>query len=109
MDSLDLISYDTFKRRNNPTIYECRDGVKGWIKETIAPTLIHYGWRICCQEYGYSLFDSEKPKAMAQRLILEDHGAEWAKDKSFVYYSARSYKCDFQDNLFVFYKKKEQD
>ncbi len=42
-ENIDIISYSTFKRRHHPIIYECRDGVKGWIRETIAQTLIHYG------------------------------------------------------------------
>lgn len=106
-ENIDIISYDTYKRRHHPTIYECRDGVKGWIRETIAPTLIHYGWHICAQEYAYSLFADEKPKAMAKRLILEIHGEEWAKNKQFVYFASRNYHNDFEDNLFVFYKEKD--
>lgn len=102
---INIISYDTWKRHNNPTIYECRDGVKGWIKETIAPTLIHYGWRMCGQEYDYSLFANEKPKAMAKRIVLEVFGEEWVRDKQFVYFTSRNYRNDFQDSLFVYYKE----
>lgn len=35
-NQIDIISYETWKRHTNPTIYECRDGTKGWIRETIA-------------------------------------------------------------------------
>ncbi len=109
MGDIDLISYDTFKRKNNPTIYEFRDGVKGWIRETIEPTLISDGWKRCIQEYDYSLFYDEKPKAMAKRLLMKEWGEEWVKDKQFVYYASRCYKNDFQDGLYVYFKPKERE
>ncbi len=81
MGDIDLISYDTFKRKNNPTIYEFRDGVKGWIRETIAPTLMSCGWKICIQEYDYSLFFDEKYKEIDKRFNIKEWGEEWEKDK----------------------------
>lgn len=107
-DSIDIISYDTWKRRNNPTIYECRDSTKGWIKQTIVPTLIKHGWKICGQEYDYSLFDKDNPKAMAKRIVLEEFGEEWVKDKQFVYFASRNYQSGFEDCLYVYYKEKKQ-
>lgn len=107
-NQIDIISYETWKRHTNPTIYECRDGTKGWIRETIAPTLINAGWKICGQEYDYSLFDKEKPKAMAERIVLEVFGEEWVKDKQFVYFASRNYQRDFEDCLCVYYKDKKQ-
>lgn len=107
MGEIEIISYATFKHKNNPTIYECRDGVKGWIRETIAPTLISCGWKICIQEYDYSLFQYEKPKAMAKRLLIKEWGEEWVQDKQFVYFASRCYKYDFMDALYVYFKLKK--
>lgn len=105
-NQIDIISYETWKRHTNPTIYECRDSTKGWIRQTIVPTLIKNGWKVCCQEYNYSLFDKEKPKAMAVRIVLEMFGEEWVKDKQFVYFASRNYQHDFEDCLYIYYKDK---
>lgn len=39
-----LESWQTFKKRENPIILQCRGDEKYWIKETIDPTMISLGW-----------------------------------------------------------------
>ena len=79
-----ITSWATFRKKYVKEKYYVRDGVKGWIKDSVIPTLSHYGWKIFCQEYGYTMFNYEKPKAMAQRIITE---SKMDTDKyEFLYY-----------------------
>ena len=71
MKEPDICSYWTFKAKENPDVYFVRDGCKGWCKDTVNPTVHKAGWKDCIQEYGYRLFDNEKPKEMAVRQILK--------------------------------------
>lgn len=67
-----ITSWATFRKKYVKEMWYVRDGVKGWIVDSVLPTLSHYGWQICCQEYGYTMFCYEKPKAMAKRIITEN-------------------------------------
>lgn len=93
--------------KRNPEIqkYVLFDGVKGWIRETINPTLKANGWKQAIIEYDYGLFMNEKPKDMAIRLLIDTFGEEWTKDKKFVYnpYYYTGIHT-FMDVLYVFYK-----
>ena len=109
---IDIISYATFKKRYNPTIYEVWDGVKGWARQTVTPTLSHHGWLPCTQEYDYGLSaahnrENEKPKDMAKRLLLKEWGENWCKDKKFVYYLYEGTN-GYMDVLYVYWKYKDE-
>ena len=80
-----ICSYRTWLKKN-PDVqkYELWDGVKGWIRETINPTLKKNGWKECINEWDYGLFRNEKPKQMAIRLLKNTFGEEWMKDIIFV-------------------------
>lgn len=67
-----ITSWATFRKKYVKEKYYVRDGVKGWVRDSVIPTLSHYGWKICGQEYGYTMFCYEKPKAMAKRIITEN-------------------------------------
>lgn len=98
--------YRTWMKKN-PGIqkYVLWDGVKGWVRETINPTLKAYGWKECITEWDYGLFMNEKPKEMAIRLLKETFGEEWMKDKEFVYNSHYyTGNNNYMDVLYVFYK-----
>ena len=72
MKEIDICSYSTFKKKENPVIYVVRDGGgKGWCCETVNPTMHSAGWNDCMQEFDYCLFDNEKPKDMAIRLLKQ--------------------------------------
>ena len=102
---MEIISYNTYKKRYKPVIYEVRDGIKGWAVQTVDPTLRHYGWRECIFEYDYGLFDEEKPKHMAMRLLKERYGELWLKNKTFVYYPYYYNGMNsMMDALYVYYK-----
>lgn len=103
---MDIISYEWFKRRECPVVRKVRDGGgKGWICETVRPTMHNSGWCDCIQEYNYGLFKDERPKDMAVRLLLEAYSREWLAGKRFVYYAYRySGNNNYMDCLYVFYK-----
>lgn len=88
-----------------------RDGVKGWIVDSVIPTLSHYGWQICGQEYGYSLFQDEKPKIMSKRLITE--GQMDTDNYEYLYYPYYyTGNNGFMDAFYLFrreYKKGGED
>lgn len=105
---MDIISYETFKRRYKPSIWQVRDGIKGWAIQTVTPTLQHHGWKVCEQEFDYRLCLDEKPKHMAQRLVLEQWGEEWTKDKKFVYYLYMGTN-GYMDVLYVYWKYKHEN
>lgn len=67
-----LTSWVTFRTKYVTERWCVRDGVKGWIVDSVLPTLSHYGWEICYQDYGYTMFHYEKPKKMAIRIIKEN-------------------------------------
>jgi hypothetical protein len=39
------MTWSTFRKKYNPDIYSVSDSSKGWIKETIKPTLSEYGFK----------------------------------------------------------------
>lgn len=103
---MDIISYNTYKKRYNPQIYYVRDGIKGWAKQTVTPTLDHDGWKQCIYDYEYGMFENEKPKDMAIRLLKETWGEEWLNNKKFVYYPYYYNGMNsMMDALYVFYKE----
>lgn len=107
MKEFDICSYNTFKKKENPVIYEVRDGGgKGWCCETVNPTMHSAGWNDCIQEFNYGLFDDEKPKDMAIRLLKQSYGPKWFEGKRFVYYPYYySGDNDYMDALYVYYKE----
>lgn len=108
-DNITLYSWTTWKRNNpNLQLYTVRDGVKGWVRDTVCTTIQHHGWKHLSQAYDYDLFCDEKPKAMANRLIRESFLKN--KDLSqyeFIYYPYY-YTGDnsFMDCLYVYFKEK---
>lgn len=106
---MDIISYATFKKRVKPTICEVRDGGgKGWCCDTVQPTMHSAGWNVCIIEYDYRLFDEEKPKDMAIRLLKEVYGEKWLEGKKFVYYPYYYHGNNCcMDCLYVYWKDTE--
>ena len=100
---IDICSYATFKKKENPAVYSVRDGGgKGWCCETVQPTMHSAGWNDCVQEYDYRLFDIEKPKDMAIRLLKELYGEKWIEGKKFVYYPYYYHgENNYMDALYV--------
>ena len=37
MNNKDIRCYSTWKKNNNPVIYQVQDGVKGWAIQTVLP------------------------------------------------------------------------
>ena len=63
-------------------------------------------WALCGEEHGYQLFKNEKPKAIAERLILEVFSYEEISKKIF-YYHPHYYrgKNNLQDRIEVYYRE----
>ena len=108
---LDLISWATF-RKGITERWSVRDGVKGWVRDVVLPTLSHYGWKIMGQDYDYRLFMQEKPKAMANRLIREFYEYNFnneadINDYEYLYYPYYyTGNNGYMDALYVFRRKK---
>ncbi len=66
MNTIDIISYETFKRKNNPTIYECRDGVKAWKGSDIFFTTLDMNHFY--QQSDIELIPIEEPVIVVSRL-----------------------------------------
>jgi len=96
-------SWVTFKKRENPTIYSVRDSSKGWIKETIQPTMQKLGWcvNLFC-DYGI-----EKPKRIASGIVDELCKRSTVDSSHFVYSFTKG-KNGYMDCVQVFYKAKNR-
>ena len=112
-DKLDLVSWSTF-RKGCKERWCVRDGVKGWIRDTVLPTVSHYGWKMLCQDYNYRMFDDEKPKKMAERLIREFYRYDFMKDDDMYSYEYLYYPYyytgnnGYMDAIYVFRREKEK-
>ena len=71
--------------------------------KTINPTGV---WKLCGEECGYRLFESEKPKAIAERLICQVFGPKEMLRKIFYYlpYYYRG-KNNLQNRIEVYYRE----
>ena len=109
--NLDLISWSTFRKGITQRWY-VQDGVKGWIRDSVLPTLSHFGWKIIAQEYDYGLFEQYKPKAMADRLIREFYNYNFnseadMNDYEYLYYPYYyTGNNGYMDALYVFRRQK---
>ena len=107
MNNKDIRCYSTWKKNNNPVIYQVQDGIKGWAIQTVCPTIEHYGWKQCVMDADYGICDSIKPKELAAKLLTEIHGENWIKDKKFVYYVYHGTN-GYMDVIYVWYKEKDK-
>lgn len=95
-----LESWATYKRKNNPVIYSCRDWVKGWIKETVWPTMNNLGWhKADVAEYGINYPKKWAIKLIEERLIMHPD-----IDKTHFVYSYTKGDNGYMDYVQVFYK-----
>ncbi len=104
---MNICNYITWKKKNNPTIYQVKDGVKGWAIQTIAPTIEHYGWKLCIFDSYYRNWDGDKPKIHAIRLLHETWGENWISGKKFVY-SEYHGTNGYMDCMYVWYKDENE-
>lgn len=85
---MNLISYQTYKKR------------------TSISNILSDGFRLCGEDYGYSLFKSINPKDVAKILIKEVFTNEESEKMIFVYvphyYRGRN---NLQDRIEVYYRK----
>ena len=94
-----LESWPTFKKRETPKLYFVNDGVKGWAKEIIQPTMRKLGW---CYTYvaDYGII---KPKEWAKKEVADLLQLKNV-DKSHFVYSFSKGKNGYMDVVQVFYK-----
>lgn len=102
---IDIISYNTYKSRQHPQEYVCRDGGGfGRYRETVAPTLLENGWKMATEHYDIGLFENKKPKDLAIDLVISLFDVE---KYQFVYYAKYASGNYYYDGLTVFYKPKK--
>lgn len=100
---MDIISYTTWKKRNNPEIWCVRDGIKGWAVQTVSPTIEHYGWKICIMDADYCITEGTTPKKLAIKLLHDTWGKKWLENKRFVYYVYHGTN-GYMDVIYVWYE-----
>jgi hypothetical protein len=102
--SYKLESWSVFKKRENPKIYSARDSMKGWIRETIYPTMMELGWsKTTIEDYNI-----EKPKEWAKKLIESSLIHLKDVDKSHFVYAFTKGADSYMDYVQVFFKKKTE-
>ena len=104
---MDIRTYATWKKNNNPEIWSVRDGVKGWAVQTVCPTIEHYGWKQCVMDADYGITEGTTPKKLAIRLLTEIHGDKWIEGKKFVYYVYHGTN-GYMDVIYVWYKDENE-
>lgn len=107
MNSKSIISYSTWKKKNNPEIREVRDGIKWWAVQTVCPTIEYYGWKQCIFDSYYRNWDGTKPKEHAIQLLINNWGENWLKGKKFVYYEYHGTN-GYMDCMYVWYKEENE-
>lgn len=107
MNNKDIRCYSTWKKNNNPVIYQVQDGIKGWAIQTVCPTIERYGWKQCVMDADYGICDNIKPKELASKLLNDFWGENWIKDKKFVYYVYHGTN-GYMDVIYVWYKEKDK-
>lgn len=93
-----VLSWPTWKKKNLPQTFGCYDSTKGWIRQSIQPTLIMYGFFFVAEDYDYGFNEKSKTWALqeADRYLSECGKQE--KDCEFVYFCSRG------DNGFMDYR-----
>lgn len=104
MREMRIQSYETWKKKENPKIYIVRDGVKWWAKQTVAPTIQHYGWKQCIFDSYYRDLEWKKPKERASELLINTWGNDWCEGKEFVYYEYHGTN-GYMDCMYVWFKE----
>lgn len=86
---MNIKSWNTWKKKNNPSIYLDRDLIKGWAVQKIRPTLIAHGFYIVAEdfEYGFEEKTSKWAKEEAQ-FYIEQSGYD-GKECEFVYFFSK--------------------
>lgn len=108
MDRIIIQSWQTWKKRNNPPIYSVHDGTKGWVRQTIEPTLQKCGFTIVSAGYDYGFTDSCKQWATEEAGFYLSSDDKKAGDWEFVYFCSHGNNgyMDYRA-LYVRYKPKE--
>ena len=104
---MNIRTYSTWKKQNNPEIRQVQDGVKGWAIQTVAPTIEHYGWKQCVFDSYYRDWEGNKPKKRAIDLLHSLWGENWLKEKKFVYYEYHGTN-GYMDCMYVWYKDENE-
>jgi len=101
-------SYVTWKKKEKPTIYSVTDGIKWWAKQTVSPTIEHYGWKQCIFDTYYRDWEGKKPKQRAIQSVIETYGSNWTNGKEFVYYEYHGTN-GYMDCMYVWYKEDTEE
>ena len=99
-------TYATWKKKKQPVIYSVTDGQKWWAKQTVAPTIEHYGWKQCFFDCYYGDYKAVKLKTRVINHLKETWGEKWLDGKEFVYYEYHG-SNGYMDCLYIWYKDLE--
>ena len=85
--SISIETWQTWKRKNNPRVAWCPDGINAHVIECIAPTLLDYGFTPCGEDddaIPKSRGGERTPRKIAQALV-DCYGVQLGFNE-FVYY-----------------------
>lgn len=104
---MEICSYSTYKKRENPREYASYDGGgKSWYRETVDATLRNNGWKFATEDYDLGLFSKHKPKDVAEDSIRSLFDEDFINSHRFVYYAKYASGNYYYDILNVYYKSK---
>lgn len=104
-----LQTWNAWKRKNNPDIYEMTDGMFSY-KMTIEPTLSHYGFRFVGQEETF--YETNDKRRQANELIdnfIKIPGTSNDELNEFVYWIHYGSKINSMPMLLNVYGRKIGD
>lgn len=97
----EIISWQTY-RKSLTELYSVRDGVKGWIKMVVEPTMLKNGFK------AWKNIDIQHDERKPKQIVMEDF--KWIIEKSklivyFVVIPTRNYSGYYKD-LDIYYLEK---
>lgn len=101
-----ILSWQTWKKHNNPTIYVVHDGIKGWARQTIRPTLLKNNFSQICEEYDYGFSTPTKQWAKEEAEFYVNYHNMNVEKCEFVYFYSRGGNS-YMDYRALFVRHKE--
>lgn len=105
----DVVTWQTWKKRNNPITFSVQDGVKGWAVQTTVPTLQAYGFIEIYfdTDYNYSEGIKLKDKAINE-INYCTYCKELGFDKFEYVYNLYRGTNGYQDAFYVYARLKDE-
>ena len=101
---MEIYSYSTYKKRENPKEYTVADGIMPRVRESVEATLIGNGWEFASEDYEIGLFSKRKPKELAEDSIRTLFDEDFIQTHRFVYYAKYASGNYYYDILKIYSK-----